>query len=93
MQGQDLSVLLEGTQPEARPHFTLGFEYYAWTRDDSYVMFSRNDGSEAKLFDVLSDPEMHRDIAATDPEKVKKMFEEYVLADAEGSLPTVPAEG
>jgi hypothetical protein len=56
-------------------------------------MFGRNDGTEAKLFDVLSDPQMHHDIAATDPERVKKMFEEYVLADAGGSLPTAPAEG
>jgi hypothetical protein len=56
-------------------------------------MFSRNDGSEAKLFNLLSDPQMHRDIAAADPGRVRQMFEEYVLADAGGSLPTVPAEG
>ncbi len=93
MDGQNLCVLLEGRSPEPRNHFTLGYGIYSQTRDEQYVMFGRNDGSEAKLFDVLSDPQMHHDIAATDPERVKKMFEEYVLADAGGSLPTVPAEG
>jgi arylsulfatase A-like enzyme len=93
MDGQNLCVLLEGKSPEPRNHFTLGYGIYSRTRDEQYVMFCRNDGSEAKLFDVLSDPEMHHDIAATDPERVKKMFEEYVLADGGGSLPTVPAEG
>jgi hypothetical protein len=71
----------------------LGYGIYSRTQDEQYVMFGRNDGTEAKLFDVLSDPQMHHDIAATDPERVKKMFEEYVLADAGGSLPTAPAEG
>jgi arylsulfatase A-like enzyme len=93
MDGQNLCVLLEGRSPEPRNHFTLGYGIYSRTRDEQYVMFCRNDGSEAKLFDVLSDPEMHHDSAATDPERVKKMFEEYVLADGGGSLPTVPAEG
>ncbi|MDQ5829331.1 MAG: sulfatase [Actinomycetota bacterium] len=93
MDGQNLCVLLEGRSPEPRNHFTLGYGIYSRTQDDQYVMFGRNDGSEAKLFDVLSDPQMNHDIAAADPERVKKMFEEYVLADAGGSLPTVPAEG
>ena len=71
----------------------MGYGIYSRTQDEQYVMFGRNDGTEAKLFDVLSDSQMHHDIAATDPERVKKMFEEYVLADAGGSLPTAPAEG
>jgi arylsulfatase A-like enzyme len=93
MDGQNLCVLLEGRSPEPRNHFTLGYGIYSQTRDEQYVMFCRNDGSEAKLFDVLSDPEMHHDIAATYSERVKQMFERYVLADGGGSLPTVPAEG
>ncbi len=93
MDGQNLCVLLEGKSPEPRHHFTLGYGVYSRARDEQYVMFGRNDGSEGKLFDVLSDPDMHHDLAATDPGRVKKMFEEYVLADAGGTLPTVPAEG
>jgi arylsulfatase A-like enzyme len=84
MEGQDLSVLLEGGEPEARPHFTLGFEYYVWTRDDSYVMFGRNDGTEAKLFDLREDLEMRNDIARQHPDMVQSMFQDYVLKDAGG---------
>ena len=86
-------MLLEGKSPEQRHHFTVAYGIYTQARDEQYVLFGRNDGSEAKLFDVLSDPEMHHDLAATDPGRVRRMFEEYVFADAGGSLPTVPAEG
>jgi hypothetical protein len=75
---------LRGGEPEARPHFTLGFEYYVWTRDDSYVMFGRNDGTEAKLFDLREDPEMRNDIAKQQPDVVQRMFQDYVLEDAGG---------
>ena len=50
-------------------------------------MFSRNDGEEAKLYDLENDPEMKKDISGRKPELVKRMFEDYVLADAGGPLP------
>src|SRR5215217_7156860 len=49
MDGQDLSALLKGEEPEEQGHFTLGYHDYVWSRDDRYTMFSRNDGTEAKL--------------------------------------------
>ena len=52
MEGQDLSVLLEGRGPEQRPHFTLGYSEFVWARDEGYAMFGRNDGEEAKLYDL-----------------------------------------
>jgi arylsulfatase A-like enzyme len=87
MDGQDLTVLLDGGEPAARQHFTLGYHDYVWTRDDRYVMVSRNDGSEAKLFDLTTDPEMNRDIAASNGDLVDRMWNDYVLADAGGPLP------
>ena len=88
MGGQDLSVLLEGGQPgQQRPHFTLGYDEYVWTRDDRYAMISRNDGAEAKLFDLSSDPGMDRDIASGNRDIVRRMFDEYVIGDAGGPLP------
>jgi len=88
MNGQDLSPILDGGEPdEPRPHFTLGYDDYVWARDDRYVMFSRNDRTEAKLFDLESDPDMENDIAGGNPEVVRRMFEDYVLADAGGPLP------
>jgi arylsulfatase A-like enzyme len=88
MEGQDLSVLLEGEEPEGRRHFTLGYHDYVWTRDDMYTMFSRNDGTEAKLYDVREDPGMENDVARAYPDIVKEMFDGYVLKDAGGPLPT-----
>ena len=56
LDGQDLSVLLEGGEPEARPHFTIGYNDHVWARDDRYVMFSTNQGADAKLYDVQRRP-------------------------------------
>ena len=87
MQGQDLGALLNGGEVQSRDHFTLGYNDYVWTRDDRYVMFSRNDGSDARLYDIRKDPEMNNDVAGGNPGIVKKMFREYVLEDAGGPLP------
>ena len=88
MDGQDLSVLFEGEAPQPRDHFTLGYHNYVWSRDEDYAMISRNDGSNAKLFDLREDPEMRQDVAGIRPEVAKRMFEDYVLKDAGGPLPT-----
>jgi arylsulfatase A-like enzyme len=88
MGGEDLSVLLEGGEPrQRRPHFTLGYDEYVWTRDDRFAMISRNDGAEAKLFDLREDPGMKEDIASGYEDVVRRMFDEYVLGDAGGTLP------
>jgi len=88
LDGQDLSVVLDGGDPEARPHFTLGYNDHVWTRDDRYVMFSTNQGEDPKLYDVQEDPGMHHNLAGDEPNIVKRMFEGYVLRDAGGPLPT-----
>jgi arylsulfatase A-like enzyme len=87
MTGQNLMTLFEGGEPEARPHFTLGYHDHVWARDDRYAMFSADDGTGAKLFDVQQDPGMNDDIAAGNPDVVKRMYDGYVLRDAGGSLP------
>jgi arylsulfatase A-like enzyme len=87
MDGQDLSVLFDGGQPQERNHFTLGYDEYVWTRDERYAMVSRNDGAEARLYDLRTDPQMNTDIAGDNPDVTRRMFDEYVLGDAGGSLP------
>jgi hypothetical protein len=59
---------------------------YVWCRNDTYVYMARNDGSEARLFDVQSDPSQQHNIAALHPEVTAHMFA-CVLADAGGALP------
>ncbi|HEX6710182.1 MAG TPA: sulfatase [Rubrobacter sp.] len=87
MDGRNLSVLFDGKEPEPRDHFTSAYKNYVWARDERHVMFSRNDRAEPKLYDAQSDPWQQRDLAADEPDTVERMFEEYVLKDAGGSLP------
>jgi arylsulfatase A-like enzyme len=88
MEGQDLLVLMDGKQPSPRPHFTLGYNQYAWCRDENYVMFCRHDGKRAKLYDLRTDPDMQQDVAGRHPGIARRMFEEYVIKDAGGPLPS-----
>jgi arylsulfatase A-like enzyme len=87
MDGQNLSVILDGGEPEPRDHFSLGYHNFVWARDEAYVYFSRNDGAKAKLYDVRADPKMRNDLAKDRPAVAKRMFADYVLRDAGGPLP------
>ncbi len=87
MDGQNLMVLLNGEDPAPREHFTLGYDEYVWTRDDRYVMVSRSDGSEARLYDLTADAQMNTDVAGSNPDVVDRMWNDYVLEDAGGPLP------
>jgi arylsulfatase A-like enzyme len=89
MDGQSLVPLLEGSKPAARPHFTLGYNQYVWARDEKYTMFSVNDRSHPRLYDLESDPDMNHNVAEDNPDIVKRMFNDYVLEDAGGPLPRV----
>jgi arylsulfatase A-like enzyme len=87
MEGQDLTVLLDGGEPEQkREYFTAGYHDHVWARDEHYAMFARSDGSEAKLFDLREDPNMKRDIAGSNPDVVRRMYGGYVVKDAGGPL-------
>jgi arylsulfatase A-like enzyme len=89
MDGQDLTVLLDGGEPEQqRSHFSASYHDHVWARDERYTMFSRTTGAEAKLFDMKEDPDMNRDIAGSNPDVVKRMYNDYVVKDAGGPLPT-----
>ena len=87
MDGQDLSVLFDGGEPEERAHFTLGYNDHAWARDEAYVMFARNDGRNPLLFDLREDPDMNTNTAESNQEVLNKMWGEYILKDAGGPLP------
>jgi arylsulfatase A-like enzyme len=88
MDGQDLSVLLDGGEPDPRPHMTASYNDHVWARDEDYAMFALHDGTEAKLFDLTNDPNMDRDIAASNQGIVKRMYQGYIVKDAGGPLPS-----
>jgi arylsulfatase A-like enzyme len=87
MEGQDLSVIFGGGQPSERNHFTLGYDEYVWARDDRYVLLSRNDRAQTRLYDLSADPDMNTDIADANPDVARRMFDDYVIGDAGGPLP------
>jgi arylsulfatase A-like enzyme len=87
MDGQDLSVIFDGAEPGERSHFTAGYHNFVWARDREYAMFSRQDRESPRLYDLRRDPEMQQDIAAGQPDVVRRMFDTYVLGDAGGTLP------
>ncbi len=87
MDGQDLTAILNGGEPESRPYFTIGWHKYVYARDDRYVMFSRNTGRRAQLYDLREDPGLRDNVAWKQSKVVDKMFQEYVLKDAGGPLP------
>ena len=91
MDGQYLTLLMGGSEPLPRDHFTLGYNQFVSTRDDEYAMISVNDRSDSKLYDIQKDPDMNDDIAADNQEVVDRMFDDYVLKDAGGPLPRVPS--
>lgn len=93
MDGQDLTPVLEGRPPnQRRAHFTLGCDEYSWARDEDYAMFCLNDMSSPKLYDLREDPEMNDDIAGDNREVVRRMYEDYIVADAGGEPPPLREE-
>jgi len=87
MQGADLSVLFDGGRPAPRGYVTAGYHDNVFARDERYAMFAKTNGSEPHLFDLSSDPKMYKNIAAGNPDVVKRMWNDYVMKDAGGPLP------
>lgn len=87
MNGQDLSVLLDGGDPEPRPYMAAGMHDYAWARDDDYALICRNNGSEAKLYDLNADPEQQNDVAGDQRDVADRMFQDYIVDGAGGEPP------
>ncbi|CAN5583879.1 sulfatase [soil metagenome] len=88
--GQDLGVILDGREPEQeRPYFTLGYDNYSWAQDDDYALSVRNEGSEARLYDLREDPVMNENVASENRKLVEKMYSDYILRDAGDEPPPV----
>ena len=88
--GQDLGVILDGGAPEQeRPYFTLGYGNYSWAQDDDYALSVRNDGPDARLYDLRKDLQLNDNIAFRNRDVVKKMYEGCILEDAGGEPPPV----
>jgi arylsulfatase A-like enzyme len=82
MQGVDAVALAAG-KVAPRTYASCGFNNYVWCRDDRWVYIARNDGAEAKLYDVVADPDHREDVARQNPEVVAEM-RRRIVADAGG---------
>ena len=92
MNGEDLSVIFEGGEPTARPHFTSCYDNYVLCGDRDWFLISDSEGRRKRLYDKRRDPRELRDVAAEHPEVVDRLWR--VLEDeAGGTLPQFAPSG
>jgi arylsulfatase A-like enzyme len=92
MNGEDLSVLFDGREPPARPHFTSCYDNYVLSGDRDWFFISDSEGRLKRLYDKHADPQELRDVAAEHPDLVDKYWK--ILEDeAGGTLPQFGASG
>jgi arylsulfatase A-like enzyme len=92
MTGEDLSVLFDGREPPARPHFTACYDNYVLAGDRDWFFISDSEGRLKRLYDKHADPNELRDVAAEHPELVDKYWK--ILEDeAGGTLPQFGSSG
>lgn len=86
MDGVDLSVLLAGVQPPARPDAYGGYANCHYLRNDSWTFFADNRMRRPHLFDRSTDKAETRDVAARNPGVVRELHAR-VVERAGGRLP------
>ena len=93
MNGEDLSVIFDGGEPSARPHFTSCYDNYVLCGDRDWFLLSDSEGRRRRrLYDKRRDPQELRDVAAEHPEVVDRLWR--VLEDeAGGTLPQFAPSG
>ncbi|CAN5647516.1 hypothetical protein BH20ACT10_BH20ACT10_03640 [soil metagenome] len=74
-----------------RPYFTGGLHDCVLARDHEYALMCRGNGGGAKLYDLREDPDQQTDIAWRNREVADRMYEEYILADVGGEMPSYDA--
>jgi arylsulfatase A-like enzyme len=85
MPGAELLELAAGrTQP--REHVSCDYNEYSWCRDSRYVYITRNDETDAQLFDMEADSGQEHNLAVEEPETAR-ILHQKLLADAGGPLP------
>lgn len=82
MQGVDALALAAG-EGTPRRYVTCGFNDYVWCRDERWVYIARNDGGDAKLYDIVADPTHQTDVASRHADRVQEM-RRRVVEDAGG---------
>jgi arylsulfatase A-like enzyme len=87
MNGTDLSVTLDGKEPDQKRDFHYGGMYNRFfIRTDDWVLIGDNRGNERTLCDLRTDPHEFDNVAKANP-KVSKELYSTILEAAGGPLP------
>jgi len=87
MNGTDLSVTMEGKEPDQRRDFHYGGMYNRfYVRTDEWVLIGDNRGQERTLCDLRNDPHEFDNVVTGNP-KVSKELYDTILEAAGGPLP------
>ena len=93
MNGNDLSVLLDGKRPRKRSYRTAAYNDHVSASDGRWLLIADNQGHRKQLYDRKNDPGEHRNVAARHPDVVKRLWG-YVKKDAGGKrLPRFKTSG
>ncbi len=86
MDGVDLSVLFAGRRPPRRETFTSCYGEFVSAGDGRWLLISDNQGRNRRLYDTRSDPGERRNVAASHPQVVRRLWR-LVVRDAGGRPP------
>ena len=89
MDGEDLSVLLDGGHPSPRPIFTSCYQDTWIAGDGRWLLLGPDSGQEIHLYDSENDPGQLHDVKDQHPDKVDELWQ--ALSDAAGG--TLPVFG
>ncbi|MEO6244388.1 MAG: sulfatase-like hydrolase/transferase [Opitutaceae bacterium] len=98
LDGVDLMPFLTGANP-ARPHQTLYWRYgpqWGIRHGDMKLVVSKGGGGQPELYNLASDLGESKDLAATQPAKVKELqalWDKWSAEQAPPSAPDAPAAG
>ena len=85
--GQSLLPLIESRDGfQERNYLTCRYGNFVWYRDPSAWFFSAADFSNPSVFDVENDPNLERNLAENDAERIERA-KERILSDAGGRIP------
>lgn len=90
MEGYDLSLLLDGEQPPARPYHYGGMYNRYYIRTDQWVLLGDNLGGNRQLFDLTLDPGEWRDVWGTTRASrriAEDLYQQVIEATGGGPLP------
>jgi len=88
MDGINLLPLLEGRKPKKRRDYVTGsYSSIVFARDRNWSYVADSQGGRPELYNLRRDRREVRNLAASNPAQVRKMYRGMLVRDARGPLP------